>query len=55
MSQNQDTKCVMCGSIRKICEVCNKPFYSTRRNHHICSTRCRTRKSRNKKALKQGP
>lgn len=50
MSQIGEHKCVMCGSIKKECAECGCLFHTSRKNHFYCSDRCRTRKSRKKKA-----
>lgn len=50
MSQIGEQKCVMCGAIKKECAECGFLFHTSRKNHVYCSDRCRTRKSRNKKA-----
>lgn len=46
----KDCKCIYCGAGKKECVQCGSYFYTTRKGHLFCSDRCRTRKSRNKKA-----
>lgn len=43
---SKDGKCIYCGSQHNECEVCKKWFIAGKSDNKICSSRCRTRKHR---------
>lgn len=45
---SKDGKCIYCGSQARKCEVCDEWFKAGKSDNGICSTRCRTRKHRQK-------
>jgi hypothetical protein len=45
---SKDGKCIYCNSQMRKCEVCLKWFKAGKCDNEICSTRCRTRKHRQK-------
>lgn len=45
----KDNRCIYCNAQLTLCSVCNQPFHSRNKEHVICSSRCRKRKSRLRK------
>ena len=56
MSQRHVTakgNCMFCGSKLRKCTECDEWFCATNKAHLLCSSRCRTRKSRRLKIIKE--
>jgi predicted nucleic acid-binding Zn ribbon protein len=45
---SKDGKCIYCGSQLRECLVCSRLFAAGKADNEICSTKCRTRRHRQK-------